>query len=113
MTTDEFYAKIEAIGRNVSTFEIYVSPDFQCDQTGGFPCSLCVCWEQGKAWLQLNESMIGGNEDVSAYEQMCADYGIRQCWNAEQFNELLEGLGRDACDNAYLWDEEETPEMQM
>lgn len=34
--TAEFYA----------SGEVYTSPDFQCDQTGGFPTSLCVCWEK-------------------------------------------------------------------
>lgn len=107
MTVEQFYAAIEEIGRAATTFEIYVSPDFQCDQTGGFPVSLCVCWERGKAWLQLNESMIEDGQDVSVYEQMCADYGIRPCWDTEQFNELLKDLGEDAYDNACLPDPEE------
>lgn len=38
--------------------EVYTSPDFQCDQTGGFPTSLCVCWEKQKAWLELNENTV-------------------------------------------------------
>lgn len=113
MMIDEFYTKIEEIERNVSVFEIHVSPDFQCDQTGGFPTSLCVSMEQGKAWLRLNEGMMEEGQDVSAYEQLCADYGIRSCWNTEQFNALLEGLGQDACDNAYLMNEDESEGMQL
>ena len=35
----------ERVAEIENTGEIYTSPDFQCDQTGGFPTSLCVCWE--------------------------------------------------------------------
>ncbi len=40
MTIKEFYAKRDALISD--TFDIYTSPDFQCDQTGGFPTSVCV-----------------------------------------------------------------------
>ena len=97
----------EKVAEIENTGEVYTSPDFQCDQTGGFPTSLCVCWEQNKAWLSLNRMMIEDGQDLSLYEQMCADYGIRNCCDAEQYNELLKGLGEDAYNTAYLPGESE------
>ena len=88
------------------TSDTHVSPDFQCDQTGGFPVSLCVNWEAEKAWLALNYSLVKSGEDVSAYEQLCADYGIRGCHDTEQFNALLRDLGEDAIQSGELFDED-------
>ena len=107
MTTKEFCAKRDALISDTDTYDIHTSPDFQCDQTGGFPTSLCVCWEKGKAWLALNESMIQDGEDVSEYEQYCADFGFRICCNEEDFNRLLAELGEDAVQNASLYSEDE------
>lgn len=101
MTKAEFDSRIAELYKdNVDT-----SPDFQCDQTGGFPTSLCVNWDKGKAWLELNQAMINDGDDVSPYEQMCADYGIRDCVSHEEYNGLLEGLGEDAVTSAYLIDD--------
>ena len=55
MTYDELQKKTAEL---YASDEVYTSPDFQCDQTGGFPTSLCVCWEKQKAWLELNDNMI-------------------------------------------------------
>lgn len=49
MKYDEFQKAVDRIIEDGDTLMIHVSPDFQCDQTLGFPTSLCVCWEQGKA----------------------------------------------------------------
>lgn len=87
--------------------DTHVSPDFQCDQTGGFPVSLCVNWEQEKAWLALNYSLVESGQDVSAYEKMCADFGIRQCCDTEQFNGILRELGEEAFQNAEIVPEDE------
>ena len=91
------------------TLMIHVSPDFQCDQTLGFPTSLCVCWEQGKAWLAPNDFMMSDLPDDQAQDVLnaCAEYGIRNCEDAEDFNNLLRGLGQNAMDNAWLPDDEE------
>lgn len=53
MKHDEFQKAVDRIIEDGDTLMIHVSPDFQCDQTLGFPTSLCVCWEQGKAYLFL------------------------------------------------------------
>ena len=88
--------------------EVYTSPDFQCDQTGGFPTSLCVCWEKQKAWLELNENILMDRDgmELDYYRDLCAEYGIRQCCDIEQFNTLLQGLGEDAVQSAKLFSDE-------
>ncbi len=91
---DGFQAKLKAITKDSE--DIYTSPDFQCDQSGGFLISLCMCWKKGKAWLQLNESMIMDGQDSSEYEQLCANFVFRSCYGAEEFNKLLKELGEDA-----------------
>jgi hypothetical protein len=96
----------ERLVGNLADSSVYVSPDFQCEQTEGFPTSLCVNWEKGKAWLALNQSMIEKGEDVSHFEKLCEDYGIRECRSAEQFNDLLRGLGEEALESGELVPEE-------
>ena len=100
----DFKKEIDRIQSRVGILDIHTSPDFQCDQTDGFPTSLC--WADGKAWLELNESLIHEGEDLSKYDRMCADFGIRDCEDTEDFNAILEELGRDAMESAYLYPEE-------
>lgn len=111
MTIREYEDKIKGIISDASIVDIHTSPDFQCDQTDGFPTSLCVHWEKGKAWLELNEHLIMDRDEMELdyYRQLCADYGIRNCADAEDFNTLLRQLGEDAYENACL-PEEETEE---
>lgn len=113
MTVQEYEKKIKDIVSEVNFSDIHTSPDFQCDQTGGFPTSLCVSWEHKVAWLALNEFMIEDGQDVSEYEQMCADFGIRDCSDTEDFNNLLKELGDDAYGSAFLPDEDEDMGMQL
>ena len=96
MTYDEFMFQLEQLNEDSDIIDIYTSPDFQCDQTGGYPTSLCVNWDKGRAWLQLNESLITDVEDVSKYQRLCAEFGIRECNNIEDFNNILHSLGEDA-----------------
>jgi len=84
-----------------------VSPDFQCDQTLGFPTSLCWNREEGKAWLTLKESFIYEGTDVTEYEKGCEMFGIRECWGLEDFNNLLNELGEDAYQTAFMHDDDE------
>ena len=49
MTVEEYEKKIKEIVSEIDLSDIYTSPDFQCDQTGGFPTSLCACFEKGLA----------------------------------------------------------------
>lgn len=106
MTFKDFDKQIEEITGDDSA-DLYISPDFQCDQTGGFPTSLCVCWEKGKAWLVPNESMITNENEIWALEEQCAEFGIRSCYDTEDYNNLLRELGQDAVDMAWLPDDEE------
>lgn len=109
MTYDEMQKKVASILEKYDPVYVYTSPDFQCDQTGGFPTSLCVCFEKGKAWLELNESLLMDRDEMELdyYRQLCADFGIRTCCDNEQFNELLQELGNDAYHTAYLLDEDQ------
>ncbi len=109
MTIREYENRIKDIIADATIVDIHTSPDFQCDQTDGFPSSLCVHWEKGKAWSTLNAHMIEDGTDITPYLQGCADYGIRNCADAEDFNTLLRQLGEDAYENACL-PEEETEE---
>lgn len=106
MTYDELQKKTAEF---YESGEVYTSPDFQCDQTGGFPTSLCVCWEKQKAWLELNENILMDRDDMELgyYRDLCADYGIRSCCDIEDFNSLLCGLGEDAIRTAELFSDED------
>ena len=63
MNYEAFKQETSAIERDAGLLSVHHSPDFQCDQTDGFPTSLC--WADGKAWLELNRSLIEDGEDVS------------------------------------------------
>ena len=102
MTAEEFRNEISGIITDDSTLSMTVSPDFQCDQTGGFPTSLCVCWSQFKAWLQPNEFVDATPEQFQRAWQACADFGFRQCFNDEDHNNILKSLGEDAYNTAYI-----------
>lgn len=107
MTIQDYEKKIRQMWQAHGYLGIHVSPDFQCDETGGFPTSLCACWKAGTAWLELNESMIVNEAEASCFRQMCADYGFKSCWDSTDFNRLLEGLGEDAVRSAELFEEDE------
>lgn len=105
MNYEEFKKQVDSIQARVGFLNIHTSPDFQCDQTDGFPTS--ICWADGKAWLELNESLIHEGTDLSKYDHMCADFGIRDCESIDDFNALLEELGEDAVQSATLCPEED------
>ena len=102
---EAFKQEISAIERDAGLLSVHHSPDFQCDQTNGFPTSLC--WADGKAWLELNRSLIEDGEDVSEYEQLCANFGIRDCETVDDFNSILKELGRDAVESATVYQSED------
>ena len=103
MRYEDFASQLERLNDG----DVYVSPDFQCDRTGGYPTSLCVNWDKCKAWLQLNDSLDTDGVDIAKYEQLCADFGIRDCFDTEQYNQILSSLGEDAVQSASLPEEEE------
>ncbi len=106
MKQKEFKQKLDELLKDVDWFDIHHSPDFQCDQTLGFPVSLCCCFEKGIAWLELNDSLIKDGEDVSEYEETCAKFGIRPCHDKDDFNNLLRSLGEDAIESAEMFEDE-------
>jgi len=85
--------------------------DFQCDQTEGFPTVLVVNWTKQQAWLELNASAINDGEDVSKYEQLCKDWGVRSCTDEGDYNDLLKQLGDEAYENAAF--PADDPEIDM
>lgn len=106
MSYDEFMHQLELLNEDTDAIDIYTSLDFQCDQTGGYPTSLCVNWDKGKAWLELNETLCC-EEDVSGYQQLCAEFGIHDCNTVNDFNNILNSLGEDARQTAFLPDEDD------
>lgn len=109
MRYDDFKKTVDRIIEGEDSLTIHVSPDFQCDQTLGFPSSLCVCWSQGKAWLSPNDFMLSELQEDQAGEVLaaCAEFGIHACADTEDFNNLLRRLGPDAIDNAWIFDDAE------
>ena len=107
MTYTELTEKVEVLLADKSSLDVDVSPDFQCDQTGGYPVSLCVLWDVGKAWLEPNEMLAESETDLTYARQGCADFGIRDCPDVSAYNRLLESLGQDAVDMAWLPEEPE------
>ncbi len=105
MTYEDLTEKVEALLDGRSTLDVDVSPDFQSDQTGGYPASLCVLWGKGKAWLEPNEMFAESETDLPYARQGCADFGIRDCPDVSAYNRLLESLGQDAVDMAWLPEE--------
>lgn len=115
MIFEEFSKRIADITADTELLDIHTSPDFQCDQTEGFPVSLCACWKKGKAWLELNESLIMDRDEMELnyYLQCCADFGIRSCVDEDDFNNLLRELGEEAVQNATIYAEDEGMGMQL
>lgn len=91
--------------------DVYISPDFQCDQTEGFPVSLCWNTSRGVAFLMLNESLADDETDLAYYEKLCENFGKRPCTDRGDFNTILKELGEDAVDSAWLSDEDESEEF--
>ena len=56
---------------------------------------LCVNWEEGKAWLELNPFVDPCGADMEACEQRCADFGIRTCTDIDDFS--LAGMSWTRC----------------
>ena len=106
---ERFEAEVEAIKSDVHLTEIHTSPDFQCDQTEGFPVSLCACFSKEKAWLELNRTMAmdSSDEELQHYKNCCAEFGVRECPDEEAFNQILKELGEEAVENASLYPEED------
>lgn len=102
MDIEKFQRAIKKIARAEGELNIHISPDFQCDQSLGYPVSLCAAWMQCKAWLVPNEHFLMEEQVIQEVWQGCAEFGIRPCYDAENFNNLLKYLGEDAYDSAYI-----------
>ena len=40
--------------------------------------------------------------ELEYYRDLCADFGVRCCYDEEGFNQILKSLGEDAYQTAYL-----------
>ena len=108
MNYDEFSKKLE---QTVTSGDLTdTTGDFQCDQTGGYPTCLCVCWTKGVAWLMLRYDLADDGADLSEFEQGVADFGIRRCEDVDEFNAILKDLGDDTYDIGYIPPEEDETE---
>lgn len=90
-----------------SSMDIDSSPDFQCDETSGFPTILYVNWELGVAWLEPNINISEFDDELEECWRQCRVYGVRQCTSIEDYNQILKNLGEDAYSNAALSEEDE------
>lgn len=113
MTVDHYLSRIINIETDDRKLEIDVSQDFQCDQTGGVPTSLCACWEIGLVWLAPNLSMVDKTVDLQRVYAKCADFGFVQCNSIEDYNDILKSLGDDAYDTAYIPDDDEIYDQNL
>ena len=66
-----------------------------------------VNWNANKAWLELNDSLAEEGMDLKPYDLACAEWGIRDCWDIEDYNGMVMSLGEDAMDNATMYEDGE------
>lgn len=110
MTIEEYEQRIQRLVERSKPLTISVSPDFQCDQSGGFPVSLNYSTPVGLAWLEPNSFMLDELEDDlqrTEVLQACADFGFRCCESNQEYNAILEELGEDAMQSAWLPEEDQ------
>ena len=62
--------------------------------------------------LCLNDFLIADGIDVSEIQQRCVDFGICDCNDVEDFNNILKSLGEDAEQTAYLLEDSDCEEGQ-
>ena len=89
-----------------STGDVYVGQDFQCDQTSGYPTVLVWNQDNGTAILQPAPAFDDDSELANQCIRDCAEWGVRACNDWEDYNDLLESLGRDAAENVVPLDDE-------
>lgn len=90
----------EELTEPASVEDIHTSPDFQCDQTGGYPTSLVWNITNGTAILQPSPAFDDDSEGARQCLRDCADWGVRPCASWEDYNDLLESIGEEAYENA-------------
>ena len=113
MKQQKYLKELDELLAEIGSDDYHYSPEFQCDESGGFPVSLCVHWGKGKAWLEPNSKL--SEEDSTLMNSVMdgiAEFGIRDCSSEEEYNEILKALGEDAYESAYLIPPEDS-EMNM
>ena len=99
--------------QTVSIGDVHISPDFQCDQTSGYPTVLAWNKDNGTAILQPAPVFDDDSKESKQCLRECADWGVHPCASWEDYNGLLESIGEDAYYNAAvsLDDEDEDEEF--
>ena len=68
----------------------------------GHTVTVWSCFEKEIAWLEPNTRIADENTNIHKIREMCADFGIKKCVDAEQYNGILKDLGEDAYDTAFI-----------
>lgn len=90
------------------TICVYTSRYFKSARTFGFPVALCVCPDLGTAWLVPAENRLSKKPYRSMRSAiLCsiADFGIRDCRDADELTGILRGLEADRIEYADDCDE--------
>lgn len=102
MTREQYEKHFEAANKD------FISADFQCDETGGAPTSLCWNFENRNVWLEPNSSLYDiGSSDYKKAVELCADWGVRSCNDKEQLASILKRLDNEAFENNTEYFEDE------
>ena len=97
------------LGDFIMPADIHTSPDFQCDQTGGYPTVLSWNKDNGTAILEPAPAYDNDSEEANQCIRDCADWGIHPCASWHDYNDLLESIGDEAFENgSVIVDEDET-----
>ena len=119
-TTEAIESYHEQIDDVMSEYDYWedvdVTPSFQSDVTLGCPTVLCVCWDAEKAWVAPTDDTYDEMtvRELRPYERACADFGIRDCSTAEEYNNLLKELGNEAEEYCIADDgEDETDDLTL
>ena len=113
MTQEKYLKELDKLLEDCGSLDYHTSPSFQCDESEGYPVSLCVHWGKGKAWLEPKSSL--SEEDSKLIKKVMdgiADFGIRDCNTEEDYNNILKDLGDDAYQSAKL-EIEDRGEMKL
>ena len=119
MELKEFNKAVAQANFGARYFDKHTSPDFQCDLTGGMP--VCLVWNKihNKCWLEypdISYDWMQKNrykyDDIEEYEQLLADWGVRDCPDEASFNAWLDTFGKENVENCYINIEEQENEYE-
>ncbi len=109
MKLEQFEAEKAIILSDVNLNEVYWSCEFTCELTNGIPICLCALLSKRKAWLDIDEFTAKKltTEQLSEVRCKCAEFGIHECYDSEDFNYILMDLGEEYDSDARMIDDAE------